>query len=337
KRPDVGKSPPPPSCAILPETAAEAATAASILDGDSPRAAAVARAVATAVETADRAALPSGAELAAQLQEQPAQQAQPPPLMKVSPESLTYPSGFLGGFGDNNPLPVDSKGHVAGDVAVDKDAYLRQILRSRVYDVAIESALEFAPKLSERIGNRVFLKREDTQPVFSFKLRGAYNMMAHLTPRQLAKGVICSSAGNHAQGVALSASRLHCSAIIAMPVTTPEIKWRAVQRLGAEVVLVGDSYDETQAYAKRRAKEEGRVLIPPLDHELVIAGQGTVGMEMLLPASGARAASLALTPSYSPLPPSSPLPPRTPPSPLPLPYPLVLPPPPFLSLTPVEH
>ncbi|CAI5989758.1 unnamed protein product [Closterium sp. NIES-65] len=277
KRPDVGKTPPPPSCAILPETAAEAAT----LDSDSPRAAAVARAVATAVETADRAALPSGAELAAQLQAQPAQQAQSPPLMKVSPESLTYPSGFLGGFGDNNPLPVDSKGHVAADVAVDKDAYLRQILRSRVYDVAIESALEFAPKLSERIGNRVFLKREDTQPVFSFKLRGAYNMMAHLTPRQLAKGVICSSAGNHAQGVALSASRLHCSAIIAMPVTTPEIKWRAVQRLGAEVVLVGDSYDETQAYAKRRAEEEGRVFIPPFDHELVIAGQGTVGMEIL--------------------------------------------------------
>ncbi|CAI5461486.1 unnamed protein product [Closterium sp. Yama58-4] len=277
KRPDIDKAPPPPTCAILPETAAEAAT----LDADSPRAAAVARAVATAVETADRAALPSGAELAVQLQAQPAQEAQPPALMKVSPESLTYPSGFLGGFGDNNPLPVDSKGHVAGDVAVDKDAYLRQILRSRVYDVAIESALEFAPKLSERIGNRVFLKREDTQPVFSFKLRGAYNMMAHLSPRQLAKGVICSSAGNHAQGVALSASRLHCSAIIAMPVTTPEIKWRAVQRLGAEVVLVGDSYDETQAYAKRRAEEEGRVFIPPFDHELVIAGQGTVGMEIL--------------------------------------------------------
>ncbi|CAI5494938.1 unnamed protein product [Closterium sp. Naga37s-1] len=284
-RPDVAKTTPPPTCAIIPEPAAEAAT----LDADSPRAAAVARTVATAVETADRAALPSGAELAAQLQEQPAQQAQPPPLMKVPPESLTYPSGFLGGFGDNNPLPVDSKGHVAGDVAVDKDAYLRQILRSRVYDVAIESALEFAPKLSERIGNRVFLKREDTQPVgvllqaavFSFKLRGAYNMMAHLTQRQLAKGVICSSAGNHAQGVALSASRLHCSAIIAMPVTTPEIKWRAVQRLGAEVVLVGDSYDETQAYAKKRAEEEGRVFIPPFDHELVIAGQGTVGMEIL--------------------------------------------------------
>ncbi|TYH29927.1 hypothetical protein ES288_A01G052600v1 [Gossypium darwinii] len=133
-----------------------------------------------------------------------------------------------------------------------------------IYDVAIESPLQLATKLSERLGNQVWLKREDLQPVFSFKLRGAYNMMAKLTNEQLEKGVICSSAGNHAQGVALAARKLGCNAVIAMPVTTPEIKWQSVERLGATVVLVGDSYDEAQAYAKKRAKEESVPLYPLL-------------------------------------------------------------------------
>lgn len=159
--------------------------------------------------------------------------------------------------------------------------YLTNILSSKVYDVAIESPLQLASKLSERLGVRIWLKREDLQPVFSFKLRGAYNMMAKVPKEQLQRGVICSSAGNHAQGVALAAKRLGCDAVIAMPVTTPEIKWQSVERLGATVVLVGDSYDEAQTYAKKRAKEEGRTFIPPFDHPDVIMGQGTVGMEIV--------------------------------------------------------
>lgn len=119
------------------------------------------------------------------------------------------------------------------------------------------------------------------QPVFSFKLRGAYNMMVKLSRDQLDKGVICSSAGNHAQGVALAAKKLGCDAVIAMPVTTPEIKWKSVERLGATVVLVGDSYDEAQSYAKQRSKEEGRTFVPPFDHPDVVMGQGTIGMEII--------------------------------------------------------
>ncbi|KAK1288804.1 hypothetical protein QJS10_CPB19g01673 [Acorus calamus] len=160
-------------------------------------------------------------------------------------------------------------------------AYLTDILSSRVYDVAIESPLQLAPKLSERIGCSVWLKREDLQPVFSFKLRGAYNMMVKLSREKLDRGVICSSAGNHAQGVALAAQRLSCNAVIIMPVTTPEIKWKSVERLGATVVLIGDSYDEAQSYAKQQAEREGRTFIPPFDHPDVIAGQGTIGMEIV--------------------------------------------------------
>ncbi|XP_030958899.1 threonine dehydratase 1 biosynthetic, chloroplastic-like [Quercus lobata] len=159
--------------------------------------------------------------------------------------------------------------------------YLTNILSSKVYDVANDSPLELATKLSKRLGVEVWLKREDLQPVFSFKLRGAYNMMAKLKKEQLDRGVICSSAGNHAQGVALAAKKLGCNAVIAMPVTTPEIKWQSVKKLGATVVLVGDAYDETQAYAKKRAIEEGRIFIPPFDHPDVITGQGTVGMEII--------------------------------------------------------
>ncbi|PSR98480.1 Threonine dehydratase [Actinidia chinensis var. chinensis] len=195
------------------------------------------------------------------------------PLYRVSPDSLLYPAGFLGAVPE--PPLAD------GDGVIDAMEYLTNILSSRVYDVAVESPLQFASKLSERLGVNMFLKREDLQPVFSFKLRGAYNMMAKLPKEQLEKGVICSSAGNHAQGVALAAQKLGCDAVIVMPVTTPEIKWKSVKRLGATVVLVGDSYDEAQAYAKKRGEEEGRTFVPPFDHPHVIMGQGTVGMEIV--------------------------------------------------------
>ncbi|XP_075638643.1 threonine dehydratase biosynthetic, chloroplastic [Castanea sativa] len=199
----------------------------------------------------------------------------PSPRMKVSPESLQYPPGFLGA------VPERTVTEGGGEDILEAMGYLTNILSSKVYDVAIESPLQFATKLSERLGVKVWLKREDLQPVFSFKLRGAYNMMAKLTKEQLDRGVICSSAGNHAQGVALAAKKLGCDAVIAMPVTTPEIKWQSVKKLGATVVLVGDAYDEAQAYAKKRAIEEGRTFIPPFDHPDVIMGQGTVGMEIM--------------------------------------------------------
>ncbi|KAK4478694.1 hypothetical protein RD792_014188 [Penstemon davidsonii] len=196
------------------------------------------------------------------------------PLLRVSPSSLQRESGFL--------IPnehLDS--NAVGTGALNAMEYLTNILSSKVYDVAYESPLQLATKLSERCGVNIWLKREDLQPVFSFKLRGAYNMMAKLPKEQLERGVICSSAGNHAQGVALSAQKLGCDAVIVMPVTTPEIKWKSVKRLGATVVLWGDSYDEAQAYAKNRAQEEGRTFIPPFDHPDVITGQGTVGMEIV--------------------------------------------------------
>lgn len=202
----------------------------------------------------------------------------PPTVRKVSPNSLQYPSGYLGSVPDR---AENVDGAKDGDNIVDAMSYLTNILSSKVYDVAIESPLQFAPKLSERLGVKLWLKREDLQPVFSFKLRGAYNMMSKLSKDQLQRGVICSSAGNHAQGVALSAKTLGCDAVIVMPVTTPEIKWQSVERLGAKVVLVGDSYDEAQAYAKNLAREEGRTFIPPFDHPDVIIGQGTVGMEII--------------------------------------------------------
>lgn len=202
----------------------------------------------------------------------------PPTAQKVSPNSLQYPSGYLGSVPDR---AENVDGAKDGDNIVDAMSYLTNILSSKVYDVAIESPLQFAPKLSERLGVKLWLKREDLQPVFSFKLRGAYNMMSKLSKDQLQRGVICSSAGNHAQGVALSAKTLGCDAVIVMPVTTPEIKWQSVERLGAKVVLVGDSYDEAQAYAKNLAREEARTFIPPFDHPDVIIGQGTVGMEII--------------------------------------------------------
>lgn len=158
---------------------------------------------------------------------------------------------------------------------------VERILRARVYDVAIESPLDLAPILSERMANRLLLKREDLQPVFSFKLRGAYNRMVNLPSDSLARGVVAASAGNHAQGVALAAKRLGTRARIVMPQTTPGIKVEAVRRLGAEAILVGDAYDDAYQHAIRIAEEEGVTFIHPYDDLEVIAGQGTIGMEIL--------------------------------------------------------
>ena len=159
--------------------------------------------------------------------------------------------------------------------------YLERILNAQVYDVAIESPLDFAPNLSARIHNRLFLKREDMQPVFSFKLRGAYNKIVKLSPEKLKRGVICASAGNHAQGVALSAAKIGCRAVIVMPVTTPQIKIQAVAARGGEVVLFGDSYDEAYTHAVELEKSEKLTFVHPFDDPDVIAGQGTIGMEIL--------------------------------------------------------
>ena len=159
--------------------------------------------------------------------------------------------------------------------------YLKKILTSRVYDLAIETPLELAPNLSQRTGNRVYFKREDMQSVFSFKLRGAYNKMAHLPPAQLKRGVICASAGNHAQGVALSASTLGCRAVIVMPTTTPAVKIDAVRERGGEVVLHGDSYSDAYQHALALEKKHKLCFVHPFDDPDVIAGQGTIGMEIL--------------------------------------------------------
>ena len=159
--------------------------------------------------------------------------------------------------------------------------YLQKILTARVYDVAIESPLDPARTLSKRLGNQVLLKREDTQPVFSFKLRGAYNKMAHLSAAQLERGVICASAGNHAQGVALGAKRLGCKAMIVMPVTTPKVKIDAVRALGGEVVLAGEGYSDAYLHAQNLQAEKGLTFVHPFDDPDVIAGQGTVAMEIL--------------------------------------------------------
>ena len=159
--------------------------------------------------------------------------------------------------------------------------YLKRILNARVYDVARETELEVAPVLSKRLGNTVLLKREDNQPVFSFKLRGAYNKMAGLTKAELKRGVIAASAGNHAQGVALSAERLGCRAVIVMPVTTPRVKIDAVEARGADVVLAGESYSDAYAHALTLQARDGSCFVHPFDDPDVIAGQGTIGMEIL--------------------------------------------------------
>src|ERR1700716_534017 len=161
---------------------------------------------------------------------------------------------------------------------VKHDNYLERILKARVYDVASETPLELAPGLSRRLRNHLLIKREDLQPVFSFKLRGAYNKMAGLPRSRLAKGVIAASAGNHAQGVALAAQRLGVRATIVMPVTTPRIKVTAVSSRGAKVELHGDSYHEAYLHAKTLARRKKLTFVHPYDDPLVIAGQGTIGV-----------------------------------------------------------
>jgi len=171
-------------------------------------------------------------------------------------------------------------GMPADDAMNAADDYLVRILNARVYDVAIETHLDLARALSARLGNRVYIKREDTQPVFSFKLRGAYNKMSRLSPEQLRKGVICASAGNHAQGVALSAQTLGARAVIVMPTTTPAIKVRAVRALGGEAVLFGESFAEAYEHARTIERDQGLTFVHPYDDPDVIAGQGTVGLEI---------------------------------------------------------
>jgi threonine dehydratase len=168
-----------------------------------------------------------------------------------------------------------------------QESYIERILKARVYDVAIESPLEDAPRLSRRLDNRVLFKREDLQPVFSFKLRGAYNKISHLSETVARRGVICASAGNHAQGVALAARRRGIASVIVMPQTTPNIKVQAVLDLGGEVVLHGDDFDHAYEQAVELARERGLTFIHPFDDPDVIAGQGTIGLEILRQHSGA--------------------------------------------------
>jgi len=166
------------------------------------------------------------------------------------------------------------------------EPYVERILKARVYDVAIESALDPMPRLSTRVGSQVLLKREDQQPVFSFKLRGAYNKIANLSETAARRGVICASAGNHAQGVALAARKRGIPAVIVMPLTTPAIKVQAVADLGGEVVLHGEIFDTAYEHALKLAAERQMVFVHPFDDPDVIAGQGTIGMEILRQAPG---------------------------------------------------
>src|SRR4051812_32889322 len=161
------------------------------------------------------------------------------------------------------------------------DNYIERILKARVYDVASETPLDHAARLSQRLGNRIMLKREDLQPVFSFKLRGAYNRIAHLSESAAKRGVICASAGNHAQGVALAAQKRGIPATIVMPLTTPDIKVQAVKALGGEVVLHGDEYDAAYEHAMQLTRERNLVYVHAFDDPDVIAGQGTIGIEIL--------------------------------------------------------
>ena len=164
--------------------------------------------------------------------------------------------------------------------------YVRRILTSAVYEVAEETPLDPMRQLSDRLGVEILLKREDLQPVFSFKIRGAHNKLASLNAVERARGVICASAGNHAQGVALSAARLNVRAVIVMPTTTPSIKVESVRRLGGEVVLHGDGFDDARVHAGELAARDGFVFVHPFDDIDVIAGQGTIGIELLRQVSG---------------------------------------------------
>ncbi len=179
--------------------------------------------------------------------------------------------------------PVTGSGNVESGMM---ETIFRQILTSRVSDVVRETTLDPARKLSRQLGNRVLLKREDLQPVFSFKLRGACNRMAHLEPSRRAGGVIATSAGNHAQGVAYSAKHLGIKSVIIMPRTTPRIKVEAVQELGAEVVLFGDNFTEAKAHCLEMLRDSDLSYIDPFDDPLVIAGQGKIGEEILRQSHG---------------------------------------------------
>lgn len=185
-------------------------------------------------------------------------------------------------------LPLLRRG-LATAVAAEHPNYRRMILESRVYDAARQTPLQLAPALSHELQNRVYFKREDLQPVFSFKIRGGYNKMASLSDAEKRAGVVCCSAGNHAQGVALSARKLGVNAVIVMPLATPEIKVKAVRHHGGDfvtIVLHGQSFDEAAAEAKRLERQEQRTMILPFDDPFVIAGQGTIGMEILQQTSG---------------------------------------------------
>jgi len=162
-----------------------------------------------------------------------------------------------------------------------KHAYLTRILNAHVYDIVKQTSLQKADRLSERFGNQIYLKREDEQAIFCYKIRGAYNKMSQLTAAELKRGVVAASAGNHAQGVALSAQKLGCDATIVMPTTAPEIKQQAVKSYGAKVKLVGESYSDAEGYARTLCEKEGKVYVPPFDDPDVIAGQGTIGAEIV--------------------------------------------------------
>ncbi|MDX1405166.1 MAG: threonine ammonia-lyase, biosynthetic [Woeseiaceae bacterium] len=174
-----------------------------------------------------------------------------------------------------------AKAAFLADAGPTADEYVRLIDQAKVYEVADRTPLELARNLSARLGNRILMKREDLQPVFSFKLRGAYNKLASLPKDKLQAGVICSSAGNHAQGVALAAKKHNARAVIVMPITTPSIKVDAVRSLGGEVVLRGDTYDDAYAHARELEEIEGLTFIHPFDDPAVIAGQGTIGRELI--------------------------------------------------------
>ena len=162
-----------------------------------------------------------------------------------------------------------------------QENYVDRILKAKVYDVAVETSLEPAPRLSRRLNNQILFKREDLQPVFSFKIRGAYNKIAQLSAISAQRGVICASAGNHAQGVALAARTRGIPAVIVMPLTTPEIKVQAVVDLGGEIILFGDDYDQAYEHATELARQRALVFVHPFDDPDVIAGQGTIAMEIL--------------------------------------------------------
>jgi len=164
--------------------------------------------------------------------------------------------------------------------------YIKKILKARVYDAAIETPLDHAPVLSKRIGNKVLLKREDLQPVYSFKVRGAYNKMAQLSEKERNVGVITASAGNHAQGLAMSAKIMGVRAVIVMPKITPSIKVNNVISLGGEVILHGENFDSAKAHAEQLSADHGYTYCPPFDDPDVIAGQGTIAMEILKQHSG---------------------------------------------------